>query len=109
MSPQEENAAIILSHSQVRPEFVQHGGQTIADLFDLVEWIAPEPITLITNEPERLRLRAGLLASLKTLEGPTVEEREPCPDCFDTGEMISRGYDGSVPDVEICPCRKVKR
>lgn len=85
MSPQEENAAIILSHSQVRPEFLAHSGTFISDMCEKVFRIVP----------------------VQT-EGPTVEEREPCPDCFGTGEMVTRGYDGSNPDVEICPCRKVK-
>lgn len=37
MTPQEENAAILLSHSRIRPEFIQHDGSTIASLVRLVE------------------------------------------------------------------------
>lgn len=37
MTPQEENAAILLSHSRIRPEFIQHDGSTIASLVRIVE------------------------------------------------------------------------
>ena len=34
-----ENARIILSHSAIKPEFIQHTGRTIADLMGTVERI----------------------------------------------------------------------
>lgn len=37
MTPQERNAAILLNHSRIRPEFVQHNGRTIADLERMVD------------------------------------------------------------------------
>jgi hypothetical protein len=36
MTPQEINAAILLSHSQVKPEFIPHDGSTIANLIVIV-------------------------------------------------------------------------
>lgn len=88
MSPQEENAAIILNHSQIKPEFLAHSGTFISDMCEKVFRVVP-----------------------LHMEGPTVEEREPCPDCFDTGEMVTRGYDSSDVQVESCHCPagKVKR
>ena len=72
----EENAAILLSHSTFKPEFAPHTGQFISDLYEKVVQV----------------------------QGPTVEEREPCPFCFDIGEMVSRGYDSSDVSVERCDC-----
>lgn len=102
MSPQEENAAILNS------------------LWSMGETMFDRMLDQITKSVERTCESRSLAAGVGAqslghdvahlaLEGPTVEEREPCPDCFDTGEMVTRGYDGSNPDVEICPCRKVKQ
>lgn len=45
MTPQDKNAAIILSHSRIKKEFVQHSGNTIADLEEMVDRCTPKPIT----------------------------------------------------------------
>lgn len=119
MTPQEENARILLSHSQVKPEFLQHSGMFISDLCEKVFRIVPAPkLEIVTNEPERLRLRAELLASLKALEpawrkayGRSTEpEPEPqympglCWRCFNYREVTKDlGYETGQYEMIECP------
>ena len=46
MSPQEENAAILRSHSTIKPEFVPHSGMFISDLCATVARIQDAPAYL---------------------------------------------------------------
>lgn len=101
----EENARILLSHSQIKRDFFPHEGTLISDLYETVVRIAPEPLTIVTNEPERLRLRAELRAALQELTIAPETEYRPgfCERCGNFREIPKPiGYETG--DYEMVPC-----
>jgi len=88
MTPQEENARILLSHATIKPEFLFHDGSTIADLMNVVQ-------KRLDKEPEPCDVCHGSKEVTFTTGGENAWV-EPCTACcehdwrgIDTGRMCA--------------------
>lgn len=74
----EENAAILLSHSQIKPEFFTHSGTFISDLTDLVDRRLAEP----EYRPGFCERCGSFREVAKPIGYETGDyEMVPCPEC----------------------------
>jgi hypothetical protein len=132
MTAQQENEAILLSHAQIKSEFIPHDGSTIADLSRIVEKHIPTyPASRPTIMTEAIGQSADLGTQRQNIAGNDWQPGQPsahssdaggnltnsdaprerveashipeiCPVCGGYGEVTSRGYESDRCEVEIC-------
>lgn len=91
-----ENARILLSHSEIKPQFFPHNGSTISDLYELVERSSAG----VSPESERVKgILSGASSAPKSVEYP---QSDLCPKCMDYQEISvdAPGKEG----YRIVPC-----